>query len=488
MPQIIRINNGYFDNSYCKFVLNREIYGSLFNLNFENGQLLLNQKKKGTKMKKIIYLFLFIVTVYSAECYSQWFQVGQTVRGEYITNISVPDSNSVWISWFDLDYNSKILRTANGGQNWNFVTPPANGYFLSCSQGLDSQTAIVALGTSYSGMHLTTNAGLEWILLAEIPGNEAYFDDIVFSKSDPHFGYAVGDVSGTYPLFKTTDGGYSWTQSAIPVTGQYPIYLSGFAIDESFFGFQIYLSGTAYTSYITGNGGNNWYIGNVAQQGNGAIAFKDNKSEGISTSWGNLPVYKNTTDGGMTWNDQTINSNYDGENYPVWVSGTNTVFLNSKYEIFRSDDGGHNWIRQYHDSTDEVLHLDYARYGNKIVAYAICLNGKILKSRQSITTGINQISAEVSAEYSLLQNYPNPFNPATKIKFDILSNVKGQKSNVKLTVYDLQGKEVETLVNEILKEGSYEYEFNGNGLSSGTYFYRLEAGDFNDVKRMILLK
>ncbi len=126
--------------------------------------------------------------------------------------------------------------------------------------------------------------------------------------------------------------------------------------------------------------------------------------------------------------------------------------------------------------------------GNEFVAGSrdgriICFSGG-----QHVVPNVRNISSEVPDKFTLGQNYPNPFNPVTKIKFAIPSNVKGQTSDVKLIIYDALGKNVATLVNEKLNAGSYEAEFNGSNYSSGIYFYKLEAGDFSEVKRMILLK
>ena len=86
-------------------------------------------------------------------------------------------------------------------------------------------------------------------------------------------------------------------------------------------------------------------------------------------------------------------------------------------------------------------------------------------------------------KFSLLQNYPNPFNPKTKIKVEI-----AKLGNVKLVVYDILGREVAKLVNEKLKPGTYEVEFDGNNYSSGVYFYKLITNDFSEVKKMLLIK
>ena len=87
------------------------------------------------------------------------------------------------------------------------------------------------------------------------------------------------------------------------------------------------------------------------------------------------------------------------------------------------------------------------------------------------------------SKFYLCQNYPNPFNPSTKIEYSI-----PKTSFVTLKVYDILGREVATLVNEEKSGGKYEVEFNGNGLSSGIYFYKLQAGNYTSVKIMILIK
>ncbi len=109
-----------------------------------------------------------------------------------------------------------------------------------------------------------------------------------------------------------------------------------------------------------------------------------------------------------------------------------------------------------------------------------------------ITLGITPISNEIPGEYKLEQNYPNPFNPVTKIRFAITSNlkagVKGETSNAKLIIFDLLGREVATLVNEQLKPGTYEVEWDGSKFSSGIYFYTLQAESFIYTKKMLIVK
>ena len=98
-------------------------------------------------------------------------------------------------------------------------------------------------------------------------------------------------------------------------------------------------------------------------------------------------------------------------------------------------------------------------------------------------TSVKQISNELPENFNLEQNYPNPFNPETKIKFNIIKT-----GNVNLTVYNLSGKEITTLVNRNLQPGTYETTFNANNLPSGIYCYKLESSGTAETKRMVLIK
>ena len=102
----------------------------------------------------------------------------------------------------------------------------------------------------------------------------------------------------------------------------------------------------------------------------------------------------------------------------------------------------------------------------------------------NLTLSTDSQTSDVPAEYNLAQNYPNPFNPSTKIKFSLKA-----ESEVKLVVYNLLGEMIQELVNNKIAAGNHEYTFNSDGLSSGTYIYRLEANnEFVSTRKMMLLK
>jgi hypothetical protein len=103
-------------------------------------------------------------------------------------------------------------------------------------------------------------------------------------------------------------------------------------------------------------------------------------------------------------------------------------------------------------------------------------------SAKVIVTGINdKITKPLT--FNLEQNYPNPFNPKTKIKYSVPN-----QSLVTLKIFDILGREIETLINEEKTAGIYEIDFDASQLSSGIYFYKIQAGNFVQTKKMILMK
>ncbi|MEO8512168.1 MAG: M14 family zinc carboxypeptidase [Ignavibacteria bacterium] len=115
-------------------------------------------------------------------------------------------------------------------------------------------------------------------------------------------------------------------------------------------------------------------------------------------------------------------------------------------------------------------------------ADGIYLDNIKIQTYQDVLTGVTG-NGEIPNKFALEQNYPNPFNPVTNIKYQL-----PKSGFVILTVFDALGRVVKTLVNENKEAGNYQVSFDGTNLSSGVYFYRIEAGDFKDIKKMILIK
>jgi hypothetical protein len=140
---------------------------------------------------------------------------------------------------------------------------------------------------------------------------------------------------------------------------------------------------------------------------------------------------------------------------------------------------------------------DIAIYNNKVISiwqdgrygtYDVFCNIRSFTIPDSITS-ITPIITETPSSYSLSQNFPNPFNPVTKIRFDVpVCHSCESRNPVVLKVYDVMGREVQTLVNERLQPGTYEATFDGSALNSGVYFYKLTTDGYTETKKMLMIK
>ncbi len=165
------------------------------------------------------------------------------------------------------------------------------------------------------------------------------------------------------------------------------------------------------------------------------------------------------------------------------ISGTpNLLFSNPA-------DGKTYYVNDvYNDSTYQITFTGgSANFSMNIPAYGsavLIISDSVRKIIVPKITSVQQLAESVIPEnYSLSQNYPNPFNPSTMINYQLPTN-----NLVTLKVFDIIGREVATLVNERQEAGTYQTLFNAQGLSSGLYFYQLRAGNYSEVKKMLLMK
>ena len=164
---------------------------------------------------------------------------------------------------------------------------------------------------------------------------------------------------------------------------------------------------------------------------------------------------------------------------------THNSWLNSNRFIYtydNNDNGIHGESFQWQESSWIPSKDNMIMFYNNHSDYSIYTGSIVDVEYTAFTTEIIPENSNIKS-FSLAQNYPNPFNPTTIIKYSIPTT-----SFVKLKVYDVIGREVATLVNEEKAVGNYNVEFNGSDLSSGIYFYRIQAGDYSSVKKMILIK
>ncbi|HJY63530.1 MAG TPA: T9SS type A sorting domain-containing protein, partial [Ignavibacteria bacterium] len=216
-----------------------------------------------------------------------------------------------------------------------------------------------------------------------------------------------------------------------------------------------------------------------------AIAYHTNKLLGLAATSSSMPEISRTTDGGYTWSSIDIGGGLMGACYITWIPDGPVVYIMGENGgIKRSTNNGINWVTMTTAGVTNLKHFDFIQKNNVVYGYAVSSNGSVIKliDTLEILTGINS-NSNIPNEFSLNQNYPNPFNPVTEIEYSVT-----KESFVKLFVYDALGREISMLVYETQKPGKYSVHYDGSDLNSGVYFYKLNAGELSQTRKMVLLK
>jgi hypothetical protein len=264
---------------------------------------------------------------------------------------------------------------------------------------------------------------------------------------------AIGWPYYTFYMDSRTDMLYLGSEIGIPAPGAY-ITKIGFdvvsAASQVMNGFQIKMQNTTATS-ITAFTSTNW-----------TIAYNGTYS---------VP--------GSGWQLVTLQTPF------YYTGGSNLLieicFNNSSYTSNSTVNGAAATGRNVHQHSDLSSGDGCTAITTPGTTYTQLPNIQLVMNPGP--TGIEQKGNEIPTKYELAQNYPNPFNPTTKINFAI-----PKQGMVTLKVYDVLGREVANLVNEVKTAGNYIVDFDASALSSGVYFYKIDVNGFSDVKRMMLIK
>lgn len=407
---------------------------------------------------KIIFLVL-LVNVFSGNIFGQSGWVQQTSNTDkLLKSVHFVNPNT----GYAVGHTGRVLKTVNGGANWAVSTLIDNSEIpnLFCVHFFNENTGVAGSRKIYR----TTNGGGTWAAAYTSAPEDTIMSVYFYNNEVGYAGVNFGKI------LKTINGGSSWTELG-PEDDHYGVYFpsldTGFVVGDD-------------QTYRTYNAGVNWSLTLVSFFADlQSITCFDTKN---CVSCGKAGFIYKSTNAGVNWNQielATIDDFYSVAKRPdsvLFIAGQGGTILKSTTK-------GDSWSAQT-SNTNQTLYSIY--FANNQTGYAVGNNGTVLKTTTGGTVFISQISTEVPDKFSLHQNYPNPFNPSTKIKFEIAAG--NQRSEVKLSVFDLSGKLVAALVNQTLRAGTYEYEFDAGNLSSGIYYYELTAGSFKEIKKMVLLK
>lgn len=426
----------------------------------------------------------------------------------YFTNLS---------QGFILMHDHMLFKTENGGLNWTELTSSMNLYTpLTSIEFLDENNVILGgWGTTNDFIiRKSVNGGLNWV--GVIPYNYQNTTGYIYDLDFPTFstGYAVGSGNSKGYLYKSTNAGSNWLKIDSVSSGTLrKVY---FLNDNT--GFML---GYAGEIFKTTNGGSNWSIFNSGiTYGLSSIFFvnpvtgyacggnpvqKLFKTTDAGNSWNQIYTTtgttfssitfinpntgfitgKNilkTTDAGVTWNNKTPGSLIYFQK--TFFSSNNTGYSYGSFgKVFKTTNTGENW-GELNMPTEMFFNDIY--FLNDNTGFLVGDQGMILKTTNgggNFVIGINEPVKNIPSDFLLQQNYPNPFNPVTTIKFSIPEN-----SFVNITIYDILGKVVATLLNENRNPGNYELNWDAGKNSSGVYIYRMTVDGKSLEKKMVLLK
>jgi photosystem II stability/assembly factor-like uncharacterized protein len=395
-----------------------------------------------------------------------WSQVqGLTGTGRGIEEIYFPSP----LTGYAVCGTEYFLKTSNGGSSWNSQLI-ANTYFMSSLCFVNTLTGFAGGNNgpindgSAAVIMKTTNGGLNWSLTT-IPGTITITS---FSFYDVNTGWAVATTSGAAEkLYRTTNSGGNWNE----------IYSFNQEIAEIKFVNQQtgWVLGESGTIGRTTNGGTTWQNAATLPGNLFGISFPSQQTGFVCGTAGK--IYR-TTNGGQNWNlspSGTTNDLIDIQ----FSSDLNGLCVGQSGTRLITSNGGNTWVLQ-----QEPLNVDINAcfMPTTINGYAAGSIGYI-SNFGGIVTGLNQSTNEIPVYFRLHQNYPNPFNPTTEIVFEIPVT-----SHVNLKIFDVSGRVVKVLVNETLASGKFNISYDASELSSGIYLCVMQAGEFLQTNKMILIK
>ena len=382
-----------------------------------------------------------------------------TLGGTQDNSTMIFDGDFAWIrviggdgSWSVVDaandsiiYSSEqyltLFRSTDHGNSYSDIIPPYPFVtsFIAPFVVAHNNSNIIYAGRDY--IYKSTNAGISWISTNGnnvLDGNPALAMEISYSNENKVY-VATAPSTNRSGIFITTNGGTSWTN----ITGSLPDrYPADIAVDPI----------------------------------NDDIVF-------ISFYGFGIPHIYKSIDSGSDWLD--VSDNLPDIPMPAVIvdpNNSNHIYIGTDIGVFVSTTGGGNW-QDFNDGLPDVVQGMDLNIVNDVIRVMTHGNGAFERKLLSTIVNVSENKPHLTSNYKLEQNYPNPFNPTTTIEYQI-----PEFSHVTVKVYDILGNDIVTLVNEEKPAGKYRLNFNGTELSSGIYFYRINAGNSSITKKMLLIK
>lgn len=403
-------------------------------------------------MKIIITVIVTWIVLSGMYVNCQWMQIPNGIGSNSFIGGLTANGNSIFASTWDTVGPGSIYISTNSGTNWSIRFTLSNNYYVNCLASIGNNI----IAGADRNLWISTNNGVNWF--ETLTDHDVLGLDVVGSSI-----FAGTYFAGTGNVYRSDNNGLNWVSCGLNKEGYCFTNL----------GTNVFAGTSDDGVYISTNNGNSWTQTSLTNKQVHAIAALNGKVfAGTDTG-----MYVSTNNG-LNWSITSINSGYV---FSMIVSNNNLLASVPQTGIYLSTNNGVSWILKNEGLQPSYGTLKLMESNGYI--YLGTYGNSVYRRPSSQVFGIELISSEIPLKFSLFQNYPNPFNPTTKIRFEV-----PKSGNVNISVFDMLGKEITTLVNQQLQPGTYETDWDSTGYSSGVYYYRIISGDYTETKKMILMK
>ncbi len=396
--------------------------------------------------------------VYTSDWGINWKELS-SANIESFRSIYFTDPNDGWaVGGNSSDLSGLIYNTNDGGNHWNLQLNDSSRYLNSVC----FVNNLIGWAGGFNRIIKTTDGGKTWVSQYSSEISSIYFPD-------ENNGWAVSYNQ----ILNTTDGGSRWYLFNVGIGNSNTYYTVFFRNTKIGF-----IGGNGFI-LKTSDGGNSWAKANGTIKDICSISFSDSLN-GTAISNGGA-IFK-TNDGGDSW---VIIQDGNYQNYfsSVCYRDSKHGIIVGKYGIMLyTNNGGNSWVQ---GDNPTVTSLNSIFFTNSTSGWIVGNNGTILKynGQNNLSSIYNKPQAISLNKFYLSQNYLNPFNPSTKIEYKITS-----PGIVKITIYDILGEKIKTIIDEYKSSGNYSLTINLSNYSSGVYFYKIQENNFIQLKKMVLIK